>query len=227
MPVTFADLQTEVFSDEFDPTKYRTFVKRWLNEAAQKVSREVQIGSLEQGQLLGPLSWTGSKPYVTYQELADATGGSLLIEQMLHVVTPDGPIDEVPYIDLAAAQLTSPAVGTPEIWAVFNDTLHLYPTPRSGTQVSIIYRRSPTDFSALSDSATVPWPEDFLDVLVNYARSKCFAMEDDPEMANFYMGWYQQGVAQMRARLQTRTKNNVRQIQGQIVDSWYPRFRRP
>ena len=56
MPVTFADLQTEVFSDEFDPTKYRTFVKRWLNEAAQKVSREVQIGSLEQGQLLGPLS---------------------------------------------------------------------------------------------------------------------------------------------------------------------------
>lgn len=219
MPRTLADIQNEVFFDEFDPNKmvnglsYRSLVSTWINEAAQHISREVQLPQLEVKQSTPVTAGTAEVPLPSDLQVLTAVIGT---NTKLREVG----IEEID---------DSPAsTGVPQQFAIYGTSLVLYPTPSASTTLTIRYEAGLSDFSAIDSSTVLPFPEDFLDMLVHYARMRAFAMEDDFEASTFHQRWWDAGLARMRSQVQTRSRGRTRQIRGNMADYYTrPRFRFP
>lgn len=219
MPRTFTDLQNEVFFDEFDPNKtvnglsYRTLVTNWINEAAQHISREVQLPQLE---------LTQSTPVSAGVSTVALPGD---IQVLTAVIGDSGRLHQV---DISEIDDAEDSTGTPTQFAIYGSNLELYPTPSSSTTLTIRYEASLTDLTLTSGTSTLAFPDDFLDLLVHYARMRAFAMEDDFEASTFHQRWWEAGLARMRNQIQLRSRGHVRQIKGMMHDQHLrPRFQRP
>lgn len=208
----FADLVTEVLFDEFDRTKYQALVGTWLGEAAQKVSRAVKLPSSDNTTTISVVAGTQNYPLAESVEKlywVSNSDGTYLIESDIDEVT------------------SSSERGKPAYFAIWDDELYFWPIPSAADTLTVRYRGGLPDVT--DDSTLAAFPDDYYDLLVNYARSKAFAAEDDLEMANYYRGLFESELNRARAALQERSENRPRQIQGMMPDpgSHLPRFRRP
>ena len=212
MPRTFLQLKTEILADEFDGSKYGDFVEQWINEAVQTIGREVRL----------PQAFTS----VTFTQAAGTATYTLPagLETLESVVIGGKELGEVDQIVVDTAYATS---GVPSIFALYGNTLTFWPTPALATSVTIRYQGTLSDVSSTADGATLDFPDDFFPLIINYARAKAFAMEDDFEAAQIHRTWWAEGLARMRSQVQTRTRGRVRQIQGQMPTATSPRFIRP
>ncbi len=208
MPLTFLDLIDEVLHDEFAPSKYRTLVRRWLNEGAQKVSRAVRLPVSDQTTTISVVAGTNAYPLSASVERVYSVrraNGSFLVE-----------------VDIEDA--TSSGTGSLAHFAIWDGEIYLWPMPRSAETLTVRFRGDITQMSADTDPVNVP--EDFADLLVNYAKSKAFAAEDDPEMATYFRNLYETELRNARAALQERS-DRPNQVQGMMTSSSAPRFHRP
>lgn len=211
MARSFSQLQAEVFHDEFDATKYAPLVQRWLNEAAQKFAREVQLPSqLVSTTITLP---AGTSTYTVPDDW----------EVIENIWNGTNPLDE---IDPDDAQMDT-SNGNINSFAIYGRTLTFRPAPVKSTTLTVRYQLTVSDM--VNDQDPVSIPEDYADVLVSYARSKAFAMEDDFEGSAFYRQLWEDGLSRARSRLQLRTRNRVRQISGMLGDGYTgpPRFFKP
>jgi hypothetical protein len=209
---TFKQLQDEVLHDEFDDAKYRTLVKRWLNEAADKVNEKMRLpGSEGHSQLIDLTA--GEDEYALGVEVLKIDslryGARNLIEADINE------LDEFP----------AESRGMPTHFSLYGSTITVWPTPDSTYELDARYTTAITPMVNDSDPPAVPGQ--YADVLINYAKAKAFAAEDDPEMSAFFMGQHKEELREMRIALQERTRNRPRQIQGMMVARTNPRFERP
>lgn len=214
MPLTFLDLQDEVLHDEFDSGKYRTLVKRWLNEAAAKVANALRLPTTDvKGTPIALVAGTQTYTLTSSMNRIDSIvlNGRNLIEL---------DINELDEFDTAAR-------GTPTHWAIYGNELTFWPTPSAAVSPTVRYQNDQSQMSGDTDTLTVP--DEYADVLVNYAKAKAFAAEDDPEMAQFFRTWFETELTRMRQQVQERSRNRTRQVQGMMPSrtTALPRFERP
>jgi hypothetical protein len=209
VPLTLGDLVTEVLFDEFDRTKYGTLVARWLNEGAQKVSRAVRL----------PVSDQTTTIAVTAGTTAYVLAGT--IERVYSVQRSDGRY--LREVDIEDAMTNG--TGSPLNFAIYGGEIHLWPSPRSAETLTVRFRGDITQMSQDTDPVNVP--EDYADLLVNYARSKAFTYEDDIEMSNHHRALFEAELQRAREAIQARTEGGARQVQGMMTGSSAPRFHRP
>lgn len=200
MARTFSDLKTESLGNDFDSALYSTRAGQFLNEALARVSRQVRFGSEETLQTVSTVSGTATYSLaadnVRVRHVFNATTRNMLIPVEQH--------------DIDDADVSS---GTPLDYSLEGGVLTLYPTPNGVFSLSVRYRSALGQFSADSDTtATVGFPDAYADVLVSYARHKLYRVEDDPEMANYWLAEFQRQLVEMRADVQLPSEDGPRQV---------------
>lgn len=214
MARTYADLVAEVLTDEFGVQKYSALVKTWIGEGAQEVSREVRLPQLET-----TVPFVLSAGLQTYPIPSHVMVITALVDQ-----DRNRRLDEV---DISEIDESPDAVGIPTAFAVYGETVSVYPTPASTISMLLRYETGLADLTTTADSDPLDFPDDYLDLLVDYARAKAFSMEDDFEGSTFHMNRYQARLARMRAQMQLRSRGRNRQIQGNMREPNTVRFQRP
>ena len=214
MPRTYSDLQLEALTDEFSTTKYLALMKTWINEGAQKLSREIQLPQLE-----ASTTFTQSAGVQTY---AMATTVQV-ITSLVDTVTNS----RLAQVGIEDIDDYGTSTGIPEAFAIYASSIHFAPIPSSSRTYRLRHESGLADLTTTADAADLDFPSDFLDLLVHYARMRAFANEDDFEGAAYHEGQWDKGVARMRHQTQLRSRGRANQIQGNMVTSNRPRFRRP
>lgn len=207
MPRTFGDLQNEVLSHAFSED-YRPWVKVWLNEAAQEVSRSMRLPAQRTS---SSLTLAQNSNSVDLPADTEYVAGVSIGNSSLHEVS----TDEI--VGLGASR------GTPSVYALYGNTLRLYPS--ADRPLTVLVERQTGLAEMTSDTAAINVPGDFEDLLVSYALYKAFRREDDVQMWTAYKQEFEQGLAKMRSTVQHRS-NRVRRV-GSVQGAYGPRFIRP
>ncbi|MDQ3317456.1 MAG: hypothetical protein M3522_09030 [Actinomycetota bacterium] len=195
----FLDLQGQVLHDEFDSTKYRASVKRWLNEALGRVARQIDLPQTETSTTLSTVA--GAQALALPATLVRVT--SVLDADRRDYLTEVQPAD---------VDESSSTPNRPSGYAIFGANLLLTPTPDAVYTLTLRYW---TGATLMVNDADVPGlPFDYRDLLVSYAKSRAFAAEDDFEASQFWRAEYERDLVRARADLQHRSDRPVRQIQG-------------
>ncbi len=207
---TFAELQQEVMEHGFSAKRYAGRVKTWLNEALGQMARQANTLGLEREVTFS------TRPGVATYEIPGAVVRIISVRdrgfQLCNI-----PIEE---IDERVGEQ-----GAPIDYAVFGAGLILAPTPTVARTIQVRYRSRPTRMAADADYPGIPAA--YEDLLLSYALYHAFRSEDDVEMASFYKGEWQAGMAQLRTDLQYPDESVRRQIGGMMGDGGPPHFRRP
>jgi PKD repeat protein len=207
---TFAELQQEVMEHGFSAKRYSGRVKTWLNEALGQMARQANTLGLER-----EVSFTTRSGVAGY-EIPGAVVRVISVRDRGYELR-NIPVEEV---DERIGEQ-----GSPVDYAVFGAGLLLAPTPVVPRTIQVRYRSRPTRMVGDSDYPGIP--SAYEDLLLSYALYHAFRSEDDVDMASFYKGEWQQGMAQLRTDLQYPDESQRRQIGGMMGGDAGPRFRRP
>lgn len=211
---SFLDLQDDALGDDFGADKYRTSVKRWINDALADIARKVHLPGLED--VWTPTLVSGTSTYALPSDdvrILSAFDGDL-----------HQSIDELMPADLDTAPTSS---GRPSSFAQVGTSVVLYPTPDSAYSVSFRYLRTLTDLSADDSTAGPTIPDSYADMVVSFVRSRLFRKEDDKEMSDFWRAEYERDLQSLRSDIQRRSRSRVRQVPGPYRRPVRPRFSRP
>lgn len=202
---TFLEMQNECLHDDFDPVKYRPYVKIWLNEALHRLRRRLRMAKNEAVSAVTTISGTD-----TYSLPSDCVRA----HELRSTVTNDRYVlTEAPIEDFDARGSTEN--GKPLEWALYAGSIVLWPTPDGAYALQLRYDSDAASMSADTDVPGID--DDYVDVLVSYARSKAFRAEGDIEMARALMDDYRVGVAEAANDLNHQSRPKVRQVQGMIA----------
>lgn len=207
---TFLESQDATLHDDFDATKYRTWSKRFLNEAVGLIYRnttlargDIEISTVINTGLNGNKADLGSEGVVVRDVTRADTGD--VIEYLGRA---EYERIENRWGDAQGPPLYYTITGTP---GANTTRLEFLPLPDQTYTFDVIARYSPAQMS--SDSDVVPLPPDYQWYPVRFARSKLFALEDDEQMSAFWMNEWLQGLGAIRMDLQRR-RTGGRQIPG-------------
>jgi hypothetical protein len=197
---TFVESQDAALHDDFDPTKYRTWAKRFLNEAIGIIHRNTSLArgdyALTAALSAGTASASlGSTEHVVIQAVSRADTG----EELVFL-----PRVEFEQLENQYGSTTGPPLYYTLAWSELNGAhrLEFLPVPDRAYSLDILGRYSPAHMTL--DGSTVPLPVDYQWLPVRYARAKLFALEDDEQMAAFWMQEWLQGLGALRADVNRR-----------------------
>lgn len=207
---TFAQLQQEVLAHGFGAPRYQSRIKVWLNQAVGQIARHANLAGLEQ-----TVTITTQIGVATYEIPGDVVRIMSLSDRGFQLRNVD-----VSEVDASFGEL-----GAPTGYATFGSKVLLTPTPLSARDLEIRVRARPSVMAADEDTPNLPLA--YEDVILSYALWHAFRSEDDVEMATFYQGQYEQGMAQLRTDLQYPDESRHRQIPGMLAGRDAPSFRFP
>lgn len=194
--MTYLEMQDEVLFNSFDALKFRSRIKRWLNDGVNELCRRVGLMKI-------------------YEVCAYDSAGVVTFVQRFHTVqevwVANGPIASTAAAvagqstyRLAPMPYASPVLaGTEQGLAGFyivehagNTTgpgiaMRIVPHAASGF-VSVTGKGTPAPMS--TDASTSGIGQEFDEILIAFARSRAFRAEDDFEAAREYMADFDRGI---------------------------------
>jgi hypothetical protein len=222
---TFLEVQDAALHDDFDATKFRTWAKRFLNEAIGLIYRNTSLAR-------GDVTITATVgPGDAIEDLAQE---GVLIQSITRADTGDGLIylDREEFEQLSN-ELGSSNTGPPVYYSITGtgtatDTgtrIEFLPIADQTYTLDVVARFAPAQMSG--DSDVVPLPPDYGYFPVRYARSKMFALEDDEQMSVFWMSEWLSCLQAIRQDL-NRRRIGVRQTPSMWASlDTGPRFHSP
>lgn len=222
---TFLEAQDASLHDDFDPTKYREWSKRFINEAVGLVYTQTSLarGDVTLTATIGP-----------GDAIEDFTQDGVLVQRVTRADTGE----EIAYLtqedfEQLSNELGSSNTGPPVYYSITgtgdatsNATrIEFLPIADQAYTLEVVARFTPAQMSG--DSDVVPLPPTYQWFPVRYARSKLFALEDDGNMSAFWLGEWLQGLNSIKTDL-NRRRIGVRQTPSMWagVDTG-PRFHSP
>lgn len=202
---TRLDLKTTVLAHQFSSANYSALIDKWLNEGVKKVYRRSNMRVGQTTSTINTVAGTNS-----YSLPSDFNS---FISLRNTSITPNEELDELSASDFDAN--TDSSVGTPYLFSVYGSTLYIYPTPQSAGTLVLRYWKLPTDMT--TDNDEVPLPDDYENVIVEYALKKCYAAEGDIEMSNFHNQNFETELVQLAGELQTDMNSPPEQVPGAFL----------
>jgi hypothetical protein len=200
---TLTQLVTRVCQGRVDESLYSTRVTAWLNEAQGRIARRVEIERLRVRDTLAVTTGDGA-----YNLPVDYARG-------LDLIHTDG-LDDYPNLKRVPTEdqfdrlpFTTP--GRPLRYLVTAGRTYLWPTPDKAYTLRLRYQRLPV----LMSGAVVPEiPEDYVDMLVGYAKGKTYQDEDDFELAAKWLADFETTLASLKVDLQETSDDGPVQVEG-------------
>jgi hypothetical protein len=204
---TYLDLQDEVISHQLNDTKYRPYVKEWLNEAERFIALQAGIRT---GQDVESYSTTSD----------DAT--LALPSDFLRIIdlanTDDDDLLRV--IDLRSFDDLPSQTGQPTYYVIIGQNVTLYPTPDAVYPLQLRYWSLPPAMTSDGVSPTIP--AQYHHLLVRYALMRAFQRENDYEAAAYYREQFENDVQKLRGEVQYEGQDGPRQVPGMWDDGVQP-----
>jgi hypothetical protein len=210
---TFEQLRDEVLHDDFDSSTYRVRAEEAINDALREIARKIDLPLMQGTSTVSLTSGTGAYSLPT---------GFVRIKSLKDDDS-DDPLDPVS-IDFFDDLDDSP--GTPEVYAVYGGQLHVWPVPNSSRTLTLRYRGVPATFTDVGDPVSSVLPDELAHLVVKYARSRLFALEDDQPMADFWRAQFDRDVMVAKGDLQMTSGRTTRKIGRRRIRP-FPRVRRP
>jgi hypothetical protein len=198
MSLTFLEAQNAALHDDFNPTKYRDRVKRWINEATSRVYRLVNLTETESESVVNVLAGTNTYALPTNKGRVESLRS-----------TQFGELEQVGIDDFDAMSLNVTA-GRPLYYVLRGSSILLYPTPNTNLTLMLRYERLPS--ALVNDADLVPLPTDYEFMPVYYARMRLHEAEGDLAMAQAQREAFFADLRELRA-VQVRSDSH-RQIPG-------------
>ena len=199
---TFLESYTAALHDDFDATKYTTWAKRFLNEAIGLIYRNT---TLARGDVTVTVTFAASDNAETISQ------EGVLVQEITHADNGE----ELTYLEREEFEqlnneLGSSRRGRPVYYTLRGTgtattntmSLEILPIPDKQYLLDVVARFSPAQMSA--DADVVPLPPDYQWFPVRYARSKLFALEDDPDMSAFWNSEWLGALQAIRQDMQRR-----------------------
>lgn len=210
---TFEQLRDEVLHDDFDASRYRVRAEEAINDALREIARKIDLPLMQGTATISLTSGTSSYTLPT---------GFVRIKSLRDDQTRDhlDPLDVSTFDDLDSQP------GTAEVYAVYGGQLHVWPTPSADRTLTLRYRGVPSTFSDVSQPVSSVIPDELSHLVVKYARSRLFALEDDQPMADFWRAQFERDLMAAKGDLQASSGRTIRKI-GRRRQGMWPRVRRP
>lgn len=211
MALTFADVYNDALSDDFTGTTATTRAKQAVNDALRDIARQTRLPALEASSALSIVAGTASYALPT---------------DFVRVIEMYDPTFHEPLTETSQEALDSYAAGSgrPLWFALYGGSIVLSPTPTAGQTVSLRYQK--VGATLTSDASTLPIPDEYAHMLVEYARSRLYRFDDDAEMSVFWAAEYARSLARLRGDMQLLTRS-VRRVPGPYRGLRVPRFVEP
>lgn len=200
--MNFLEMQDEVLNHGFDPSRYRTRVKRWLNEAQGRIASLLELPNLYTTYTLTTVQGTDTYPLSGVIRINGITNPTTPVE-LTYV---DDPAD-VEYYNQAGAGL-----GEPQHYTLTSSGIRLSPVPDAAYNLILDYYKSPS--SLTDDSQTSDISSDYHDIMISYALSRAYRSEDDPQMSQFFWAEFMRDLGFMGADRQAVVRDGPRQVPG-------------
>lgn len=201
MSYTFATLRAEALAYGFT-SDYTSRIGVWLNEGQHRVARRIEIRDLlvtsTTTTVAGQVAYALPSDFARLRALTRTDTG-----------TPMDPVS----IEFFDGLLYSPqATGAPRMYTFDGSGLNLYPTPDGAYNLQLRYYRDPPDMALDGDTPSIP--PAYQDILISYAVMKAYRAEDDVQMAQFYLGEFNRGLAELASDRQFEIDDSPRQVPG-------------
>lgn len=187
---TYADLQNEVLRHQLSDTKYRPFVKEWLNEGLRYIALQADVRT--------------AQAEATYETEVDEPTLDLP-DDFARLVSLRNTTDRDPLtrIDLRDYDDAPSSTGTPVGYVVIGSQINLYPTPDSAYDLSLRYWKMPAVMD--ESNGEVGLPEAYHHLLVRYCLIRAFQVENDYEAANYWRQEFNDELMRLRSQAQYDT----------------------
>lgn len=204
---SFIDLQDEVISHQLNDTKYRPYVKKWLNEAQRFIALQADIRTGQESE--------------AYSTVAD-TSTLALPTDFLRIIDLANTDDDdlLTVIDLRDFDDLPTQTGAPRYYVLIGQNITLYPTPDGVYPLQLRYWKLPVDMT--SDGVEPSIPEQYHHLLVRYALMRAFQRENDYEAAAYYREQFENDVQRLRGEVQYEGQDGPRQLPGMWEDGPNP-----
>ena len=198
---TFLESQDAALHDDFDAAKYRTWAKRFLNEAVGLIYRNTTLarGDVTLTATIGP-----------GDAIEDLASEGIVI---LGISRQDNG-DTVDYLERAEFEQLKNELGSrqgPPAYYTITGTgtatvntmrVEFLPVADRSYTLDVVARFAPAQMTA--DADTVPLPPDYQWFPVRYARKMLFALEDDDQMERFWNNLWGEAIVAIRVDMQRR-----------------------
>lgn len=194
--MTFQELQDAALGTSFDPTRYRSYAKRFLNRAQQRVARRIGMAVRQASSAITLI--VGTHTYDLPADFIGFRGEEPLIDAQ------GWPLEEVSIDRILSAAAAAPtSTGTPCFFAYEKGRLRLYPTPATVQDLTLIYRAGAPALIADTDVPVIP--VDYHELLPLYAKGRLYQEEDDQQAGAQYLAMFEQELREMRGEQQAAT----------------------
>lgn len=200
---TYLQLQEEVLTHQFSPTKYRELVKTWLNQAQRRLVIESEIRTQEESETI-----TTSAALGTYALPANFSRTIDLFNSETHEL-----LTKLEVKDYDSLPTSS---GRPYGYATIGTNILLYPVPDGVYSHTLRFWKLPPDMSADSDTPEIP--AQYQELLIAFAMQKAFMREDDFQASQVWQAVWEKGVLKMRGEVQSDTADGPSQVPGSFGD---------
>jgi hypothetical protein len=194
--VNLFDLRSEVLAHEINPSVAR--VNSFLNEALRVIARQIDFYSEEASEAFSTVSGTSTYAWPT----------DLGRVRYLRNVDDTTTLGVVRLRDLDVLPLSR---GQPVCYAADGSNLTLWPTPDGVYDLSLRYWALPD--LMVNDSDIPAIPEDYHRLLTYYALDRCYASEDDPQMAQYWAGLWSSALGDMKVDVKFPSSDGPRRVQ--------------
>lgn len=203
---TFGALVAECLEHQLNQNKYEASIKRWLNDAQNRVARQASIRALYASTNLpyaaGASSGGLPADYARKVELADSTN-----PDSWRVLFP---------MELADFDALPESSGAPTDYVIIGETLYLFPTPDVATTIALSYYRLPTAMSIDTDEPEIP--DDYHFLLPYWALYRAFMRENDIEQANAWKNEWLTELEKLKGEMHYEGQDAPRQVPGTFED---------
>lgn len=206
---TYLELQEEVLSFQFSANKYRSLVKKWLNQAQRRAVIESEIRTQEEA-----YEFTTAAGTATYELPANFARSIDFFNSETHELLQ--PLDIREFDNLSKSE------GRPYVYTVIGNKLTLYPTPNAAYPFTLRYWRLPADM--INDTDQPEIPVQYQENLIPYAMAKAFNREDDWQAAQVWEGKWERSILKMRGEVQSDVFDGPRQVPGAFADVHGPAY---
>jgi hypothetical protein len=96
-------------------------------------------------------------------------------------------------------------VGDPIHFYFIGSTLNFWPVPPSGTTLTLDYIKRPVNLADGGSEASILIPTSYHGLLVDGTLYKLYIMEDDPELATFFKGEFNERLGELYTEFEKQT----------------------
>lgn len=197
---TFLEMQDRVLAERFDATAYRTRVKRWLNDAAERIARRALVPGLREEYVF--TAEIGEYRFTLPEDFA----------RVEYLIPTDDPACGLDWVESAAEiRRQRLLTGRPTLYTIKSELI-IAGVPTQAVELELAYQRLPLPM--VEDDDVSELPESYVELLETYATARGYRSEEDQDLHDKWMADFESDLSRLKVDLQDTSNDGPDVVPG-------------